>query len=171
MLYKMLRTFDGFFGIFRYLWSPMMLLMRVHFGWLFFAAGYAKFGAIAQTTAFFSGLHIPFPEYAVYLVAFVEMVGGLFLLLGFMSRLVAFPLFITMLVAFLTADSGAVLSVGPELVTWFGNLFSWNIVASSPFGGLIGATPFYYMLTTLLVLMGGPGIFSLDKLIRSRVER
>ena len=170
---RLLNAFDGFFGLFQYLYSPLILLMRIHWGWLFFASGFKKFGAIEGTATYLASLGIPFSEYAVYLVATVELLGGLFLLFGFLSRLAAFPLFIVMVVAYSTADLSHVTSIGPGFVSWFSNILAWNtpeVFASTPFTTFVGGSPFFFTLTSLLVLMFGPGFFSIDTFFRNSIE-
>lgn len=132
---------------FDFLQSPLLLLIRLFWGWQFFQAGKGKLADVGHVVPFFQELHIPFPQFNAYLVGTVECFGGLCLLLGLASRLVAIPLTITMLVAFLTADLDKVrhLFSDPEAFT--------------------SAAPFLFLLVTLIVMSFGPGKFSMDWLI------
>ena len=76
-----------------------------------------------------------------------ECFGGLLLLAGLASRLISIPLAFTMCVAYATAEHEALAGIfkDPDKFT--------------------GATPFLFLLTVLIVLAFGPGVFSLDWLI------
>ena len=81
-------------------------------------------------------------------MATLECVGGLLLLLGLAARLIAIPLTINFTVAYLTADHEAVV-----------NFFKDQDAFTS-------AAPFLFLLVSLIVLAFGPGLFSLDEVIR-----
>ncbi len=127
--------------------SPLLLVLRLYWGWSFFLAGKGKLGNLGQTAEFFGSLGIPFPTFNAVLAASTECVGGLLLVVGLASRLTAIPLIITMIVAYLTADLEAVQSIfsDPDKFT--------------------SATPFLFLLTCVLVFVFGPGAFSLDHLL------
>lgn len=165
MFQGLYRAHNAFFGFFQYLWHPVILILRIHWGWLFFAAGFKKLGALDQTIGFFGSLGIPFPEIMVYVVAIIELVGGLMLLFGFGSRIASFWLAAVMIGAYATADLSAVMSVGQGFVDWFNNIIAWNapaVYAATPFSGLVDSSPFFFLLTSLIVMMFGPGFFSID---------
>jgi putative oxidoreductase len=88
-----------------------------------------------------------------YFVGGLELVGGLLLVVGLGSHLVAVPLSIAMAVAYATADKEAVSALlgEPEL--------------------FLSADPCNFLLTSLLVLIFGPGLFSLDALVRRLLDR
>ena len=123
-----------------------LLFLRAYFGWQFFMAGKGKLMNIEQTTGFFQNINIPFPEAHVYLVGVVECLGGLMLLVGFMSRIVTVPLVITMIVAFLTAHHEAL-----------------SKAFSDP-KEFITQAAFSFLMACLTVLFFGPGKFSLDRI-------
>ena len=75
------------------------------------------------------------------------LVGLMLLLVGLASRLVSIPLIILLSVAYLTADNEALRSI-----------------FSDP-DKFLSATPFQFLFAALLVLIFGPGAFSLDYLI------
>ena len=130
--------------------SAFLLLMRIIWGWGFFAAGKGKLADISRPIGFFRELHIPVPVASAWLVAIVETVGGLLLLAGLGSRAVAIALIINMTVAYLTADN--------ESVRY---LFS----QSDP-SKFFAAAPFWFLVTSVLVFALGPGMFSLDALLK-----
>ena len=133
--------------------SPLLLVMRVWWGWSFFQAGLGKLRNHADAAEFFGTLGIPLPGLNAWIASGVECVGGLFLLVGFASRLSAVPLSITMIVAYLTADHEALKSI-----------FSDTDKFTS-------ATPFLFLLTALVVLAFGPGAFSVDRLLARKFLR
>lgn len=80
-----------------------LTLLRVVLGIIFTYHGYGKLfvkGALPATAQFFAAIGIPLANYAAVLVAFVEFFGGLFLLLGFLTRWTTLILIFEMLVAF-----------------------------------------------------------------------
>ncbi len=82
------------------------LLLRLYLVPIFWMAGSKKFINFTSTADWFGneewGLGLPLPYLLVFLVALVEVLGALFLLLGFGVRLISIPLMITMLVAGIT---------------------------------------------------------------------
>lgn len=72
-------------------------ILRIGVGALFVLAGVSKFLSLPMTVFMFA--QVGLAGWWVYVVAGVEVLGGLMLLLGFWSRLVAIPLGVIMLVA------------------------------------------------------------------------
>jgi len=130
-----------------WLQSPLLLAIRLYWGWQFFGTGRAKLMNHEKFTGFFQGWHIPFPSLNVYLAGGAECFGGLLLLLGLGSRLVCLPLIFTMIVAYSTAEVAAVKKIFDDPDKF------------------VSAAPFLFMLTCFIVLAFGPGVFSLDWLI------
>ncbi len=130
-----------------FLQSPLLLAMRLYWGWQFFQTGMGKLSNLGKITDFFQSLGIPFPHFNAILAGCTECFGGLFLLLGLASRVISIPLIFTMCIAYLTADRE-----------------SLNAIFSDP-DKFVSAAPFQFMLTALIVLIFGPGIFSLDHVI------
>ena len=140
-------------GILDYLRSPLLLAMRLYWGWQFFLTGKGKLMNLDRVAAFFSDLGIPLPKLNAILAGSTELFGGLLLLLGLASRLVTIPLAITMTVAYLAADRDAVKGI-----------------FSDP-DKFVTADPFLFLLTAVIVMAFGPGLFSIDRLIKWRVEK
>jgi putative oxidoreductase len=140
-------VFERFVVVLNFLQAPVLLAVRLYFFWQLFQAGSGKFGNIPKVTEFFANLHIPFPLLNVYLVASVETFGSLLLIAGLLSRLSALAVFVSMSVAYLTADFEAVSSM-----------------FSDP-DKFVKADPFPYFLIALIILVFGPGWLSLDALI------
>ncbi|HSI13924.1 MAG TPA: DoxX family protein [Chthoniobacter sp.] len=131
--------------------SPFLLIVRLYWGWQFFQTGKGKLSDLSQPTEFFASLHIPFPAFNAALVGATECFGGLLLLVGLASRLISIPLTILLCVAYLTADSEALRSI-----------------FSDP-DKFLSATPFQFLFATLIVLIFGPGAFSIDYLIGKKL--
>src|SRR5271168_3025960 len=131
--------------------SPLLLAIRLYWGWQFFLTGRGKLMNPAKVTEFFHSLHIPFPAFNVYLAGGTECVGGLLLLAGLGSRLISLPLIFVTIIAYLTAEIDTV-----------------KHIFSNP-DKFVTADPFLFMLATLLVLAFGPGVFSLDWLIGKKI--
>ena len=82
-------------------WS--LTLLRVVLGFIFTYHGYLKLfatGGFVGTAGFLTALKIPFPLYSALLIAVVEFFGGIFLILGMVTKWSTILLFIEMLVAF-----------------------------------------------------------------------
>ncbi|NOQ36183.1 MAG: DoxX family membrane protein [Methylococcaceae bacterium] len=82
------------------------LLLRLYLVPIFWMAGTKKFGSFTDTAEWFGnddwGLGLPLPYLLVFLVATTEVLGAVFLLLGFGVRLISIPLMITMAIAAIT---------------------------------------------------------------------
>jgi len=130
-----------------FLQCPLLLVIRLYWGWQFFLTGKGKLMHLDKTTAFFASLNIPAPRLNCILASSTECVCGLLLLLGLFSRFASFALICVMCVAFLTADREAVTSIfsDPDKFT--------------------GATPFLFLYAAVIVFAFGPGKIALDTLI------
>jgi putative oxidoreductase len=127
--------------------SPFLLIIRLYWGWHFFLTGKGKLLNLDRTAGFFASLNIPAPKLNAIMAGSTECFGGLLLLLGLGSRIITVPLIGTMIVAYLTADSDAVK-----------NIFN------KP-DAFLSADEFLFLLTCVIVLIFGPGAFSLDAII------
>ncbi len=130
--------------------SPFLLAVRLYWGWQFMQTGWGKLTDIDKVIQFFTTLGIPAPALNAYFVSGLEFVGGLLLILGLGSRLIALPLVIDMLVAYITADREALFSI-----------------ISSP-DKFSAAAPFTFLIASLIVLLFGPGLVSVDAFLASR---
>jgi putative oxidoreductase len=130
--------------------SPLLLAIRLYWGWQFCQAGWGKLHTHSDVTEYFMSLHIPLPGLNAWVVGLTECLGGLLLMLGLGARLVAIPLIGTMVVAYLTAERETL-----------------DVIFSDP-SKFTGATPFLFLLGCLIVLACGPGAFSIDYLLARR---
>ncbi|RDS81910.1 DoxX family protein [Dyella psychrodurans] len=67
---------------------------RVLISTLFLLAGLSKIAAPAMTIAYIQSVGLPLPSIAFGLAAFTEIVGGITLLLGYRTRIVASVMFV-----------------------------------------------------------------------------
>lgn len=78
------------------------LLLRIGIGLTFFLAGLGKvLGGIDRVAGFFGSLGIPLPGLMGPLIAYLELLGGLALMLGLLTRVFSLLFVATMLVAML----------------------------------------------------------------------
>lgn len=140
--YRGLVTFGNFLQPF------FLLAIRLFWGWQFFKTGLGKLNDIAGTASFFASLGIPIPEISVYMAASTELIGGLFLIFGFASRLISLPLIVTMVTAFLTAHHEVTANIFDDPVAF------------------VTKTPFTFLMVSTIIFIFGPGIFSVDAAIK-----
>jgi putative oxidoreductase len=130
-----------------YLQSPLLLVIRLYWGWSFVQTGWGKLTHLERTTSFFASLNLPAPKLNAIMAGSTECLCGTLLALGLFARPASIPLIFTMLVAYWTADREAVMAI-----------------TSDP-DKFVTATPFLFLLAALIVLAFGPGKLSLDALL------
>ena len=91
--------------------SPFLLAVRLYWGWQFWQSGWGKLMDIPKVTGYFTSLGVPFPGLNAHFIALLEAGGGILLALGLFSRIIALPLAIDMVVAYVMADREAVCSL------------------------------------------------------------
>jgi putative oxidoreductase len=125
------------------------LATRVVVGWAFYLTGSGKWAHFDNTVTFFTELGIPFPQANAAFVSSLELVGGVCLILGLFTRLMATGLASTMVVALLTADKARFIE-------------SWSTASEvSP----TDISAFVFLLFFLWLALFGPGPLSLDRLL------
>jgi putative oxidoreductase len=133
-----------------YLQSPFLLLVRLYWGFQMMQTGWGKLHDLAKVTGFFTNLGIPFPAVNAPFIAGLEFLGGILIMLGLGSRLVALLLTCDMLVAFVAADREALFAIFSDPDKFY------------------AASPYPFLLAFVIVLVFGPGRFSLDALLSRR---
>jgi len=115
-------------------------LVRLMTGLLFAVHGYQKFaGGIGGVTTLFAKLAIPFPGLMAPFIAILELVGGILLLLGVATRVVACLLAVEMLVTTLWVKMPSA---------------GWN---ASDLDRML-------LVACVLLVLAGPGAAALDRL-------
>lgn len=145
-----MRIYDRWIGLVSLLQSPLLLAMRLYWGWQFFLTGRGKLRNLDRTADFFASLHIPMPKWNAALAGSTECLGGLLLLVGFGSRLFTLPLIFTLTIAYLTA-----------------HLDITKNIFHDP-DAFVTAPPFLFLMCCVIVLAFGPGVFSVDHLLARR---
>jgi putative oxidoreductase len=130
--------------------SPLLLLIRLYWGWQFAQTGWGKLQHIHRVIGFFGSLGIPHPELMAPFVSGVEFVGGILMILGLASHITGLVLTIDMFVAY-----------------WVGDRAALHSILSDP-GKFYGADPYTFFFASLILLVFGAGLFSLDALIQRR---
>jgi len=130
--------------------SPFLLLVRLYWGVQFAQDGWGKLHNLEKVTDFFTSLGLPAPGLTAAFIGGLELVGGVLLAIGLGSRLIALLLTCNMLMAYVTADREAFLSFFSDPDKFY------------------GATPYTYLFASLIVLIFGPGKFSVDALLAKR---
>ena len=147
----LLRLYTRFAALASHLQSPLLLAVRLYWGWQFIQTGWGKLHNLAGITSFFASLNIPFPACNAYFVSGLEFFGGMLLILGLGTRFIGLLFTFSMFVAYYTADHAALASI-----------------ISNP-GKFYAADPYTFLCAALLVLIFGPGLFSADELILRRL--
>ena len=130
--------------------SPFLLFVRLYWGWQLLESGWGKLHNLQKVTEFFASLNLPMPAQMAFFISCVEFFGGLFLALGLLSRLTALVLTVNLLMAYITADREALLSF-----------------FSDP-DKFAAAAPYVFLIASLIILIFGPGRFSLDTFLLRR---
>ena len=149
---SLIHLYSRFSALASYLQSPLLLAVRLYWGWQFAQSGWGKLHNIDKITGFFSSLNIPFPAANAHFISGLEFVGGILLILGLGTRLVGLLLAANMFVAYWTADHEALVSI-----------------FSDP-GKFYVADPYTFLFASLMVLIFGAGLFSLDAALAKRLR-
>ena len=136
-----------------------ILVLRLMAGGVFLWEGILKFVYANQGVGRFTKLGMPLPHMTANFVAGVEIAGGLLLLSGLMTRLIAIPLIVEMIVAMLSTKISLYLGTSP--------------LPPPPAPPLVGLwavlheirSEYAQLLTTTFLLINGPGSWSLDALL------
>jgi putative oxidoreductase len=131
------------------------ILTRLVMGQAFHQTGSGKISNFANTVNFFTELGIPFPQANAFFVSRLEFWGGLLLIVGLLTRLVAAGLASTMVVALATADRTSFV----------------DALKGAGDAGLTDVTSFVYLLFLLWLVLSGPGVVSLDALVARWLDR
>jgi putative oxidoreductase len=145
---------------------PSVILIRLLVGWVFVSEGIQKFlYPDALGAGRFAKIGIPMPEILGPFVGGVEIVFGILILLGLLTRLAAIPLLITMSVAI----------VSTKVPILLGHGFA---VFSAPSGTAHGLwamlhearTDFSMFLGLFFLLIAGGGKWSIDASLTRRAS-
>ena len=133
--------------------SPVLLIIRLYWGWQMFVSGRAHLSDVATMLQRFHDWGVPFPTFNVYLSGLTECTCGLLLLAGLASRVITIPLIINFCVAYLTASRETVLNVFKDP------------------DAFVSDAAFLFLFASVIVFVFGPGKFSIDWLMARKLGR
>jgi putative oxidoreductase len=138
------------------------LVLRVMAGGVFFWEGLLKFVYANQGVGRFTKLGLPFPHFTAAFVGYLEIVGGLLLLSGLMTRLIAIPFVAEMIVAILSTKISLYLGTSPlPLPPAPPQIGFWAVLHEV-------RSEYAQMLTAIFLLVNGPGRWSLDAALQHK---
>src|SRR5258705_6130402 len=136
-----------------------ILIIRLIAGSVFFWEGILKFVYVNQGVGRFTKLGFPFPDYTAHFVGVFEIIGGLLLLFGLFTRIVAFYFIIEMIVAILSTKISLYLGTSPlPLPPAPPKIGFWAVLHEI-------RSDYAQTLTCLFLLLEGAGRRSLDFII------
>jgi putative oxidoreductase len=135
------------------------LLLRLMAGGVFFWEGILKFVYVNQGVGRFTKLGIPFPHSTATFIGCLEIAGGLLLLSGLMTRLIAIPFVFEMIVAILSTKISLYLGTYPlPLPPVPPQVGFWAVLHEV-------RSEYAQILTVMFLLVNGPGKWSLDAVL------
>jgi putative oxidoreductase len=139
------------------------ILVRLMAGGVFLSEGILKFVYLNQGIGRFTKIGIPAPGPMADFVAVLEIVGGLLLISGFLTRFISVPFIIEMIVAILSTKVALYLGTSPlPLPPSPPQVGIWAVLHES-------RSDYAQIMSVLFLLFAGPGPWSLDGwLARSR---
>ena len=143
--------------------SSSILILRLMAGGVFFSEGILKFVYPNQGVGRFTKLGFPMPEITAHFVAVSEIVGGLLLIFGLLTRLVSFYFIVEMIVAILSTKVALYLGTSPlPLPPALPKVGFWAVMHET-------RSDYAQLLVCLFLLIEGAGTLSLDGIFKQKL--
>src|SRR5262249_19748484 len=153
-----------------WLWTPpdsaprSTILIRCMVGGVFLWEGILKFVYTNQGVGRFTKIGIPAPELMAHFVAVLEIVGGVLLIAGLLTRLISIPFVIQMVVAILPTKVALYLGTSPlPLPPAPPQSGAWAVLHEI-------RSDYAQIMSVLFLLVAGPGPWLVDAIL-ARLRR
>ena len=141
------------------------VLLRLMAGGVFLWEGMLKFVFTNQGVGRFTKLGFPAPELTAHFVGTLEIVGGMLLIAGLLTRVIAVPFIIEMIVAMVSTKISLYLGTSPlPLPPVPPQLGLWAVLHEI-------RSEYAQLMVVLFLLSAGPGRWSLDVLLARREKK
>jgi len=139
-----------------------IIVLRLMAGAVFTWEGVLKFVYPNQGVGRFTKLGFPIPEFTAHFVATAEIIGGLLLILGLLTRLTAIYFIAQMIVAILTTKIALYLGTSPLPLPPAPPKYGiWAVLHEV-------RSDYAQLLVSLFLAVEGAGVLSLDRLLRKK---